>query len=85
MAINLPIENPNVINALSIPAQTKTLHERGILLTTLQYSMRDADGGISRRQVLLPTDMPISPQLKALYDETLKFVPANSQPARPWR
>jgi hypothetical protein len=60
-------------NSFSMPKQSMTLHERGILLTTLQYSMREANGTISCRQALLATNMPISPKLQALYDETLKF------------
>jgi hypothetical protein len=56
--------------------QERSIRERGIYVTTLQYTMRDqATGGLSRRQAMIPTDIPILPELQWLYDETLRLAP----------
>jgi hypothetical protein len=76
MTSNLANNETIATNEPSASVQKKTLHERGISLTTLRYTRKEKDGRLNRCEVLLPTNQPILPELASLYSDTLKLCAA---------
>lgn len=63
-----------LLNKRTVP--DKPFHERGILVTTLQYTMLDqAVGGLKECRLLLETSLPILPRFQEIYAVALKAAP----------
>src|SRR4051794_1635778 len=75
MTTNLPVDETNNSNPPSMATHLKTLQERGVLHYVLEVKIHETGGGVSTRQILLPTSMPILPRLQPVFDDTLKFGP----------